>query len=1083
MHDSETLLKKDAQLHQELQSKLDEFGTLIQKSKTNSISENDSYEESKRIVSKLVLVINEFEANPLLLELKLADYITTLSGTYLQLFTFSGEWIIFTRAVGELIYSLAKICGFKNITTYFSSDVYLIPRLLELCESVSNDNELFLCLIWLSNLVLVPFKLHEIDQTLVQQLYHVGLKNLAAHSNASKNQMVSLILLSRLITRPDIHEEMLSKYFNDIQSNWTEIGGINGSIKLGHHITIKKILKRCPLLYIQPHIDLIYDMISFDLLSLRQDEKSLNNLNILYVIKILGRLSMIHIQCSDFHRLENTINSLLVDVFGVVTSFETSLRYALAKALLLITQNLSECAVNYQEQLTLFMISQLEVANIRVPNLPYSGANGQNHFQNNLDICAPQIDISRYHTVLLYLGYVCLKKSLQQHLIPVVLSIIHKTLFVEQRRFTITVGGQVRDSSCFVMWALSRMIDLETFESLSLENPEMMPTMFLDMILVITMDSDLVIRRCGIAIAQEFLGRFGTLLFKKQFNLGELLGKFLISLVELLSNSAVSSPELSFGLIMSLVEMGFDKLLFIPVLVRNLLLQDKIPQRKLNSRYCSALLASNSVPSVTLETLVGNEQLNVSLVLQLLAEQKELLLYPIAELLAVDANPQIVEKIASRLSNEKFEFHHDSQEKAEGYMKWVNTVGKADWSNIFSVLRMHPTEELKKEFAIFFTSLGEINQEYEAKLRHYLRNNNAVLSNVIFCLRPKSIGLYIEILADPLVDAHTRTNMINNLSQNCTLLSIEHRRELLELLDDYTTTNQGDVGSKVRFATINLIDHNFQLFVDERTTLELKLIRLAGELMDKIRLAAYKLLCRLYNYQDQHYSGTNEGQEFKGLFSFYKKEILLEYDEKKETSLEFWRGVCFTIGATTANSSVVNNSFREFLLFLAKSPEQDQHNILQNLVTLLKSSAAASPRQIKGYVVVLNVFVKLFEANYRFPTTFSYEALFIRCYNLQIKTSNTNRLGLTIRVLQFLAMQPEVEQQLQLKARKRVVQLAISHRLTIVRKMCGDALFEILNELQPTNSEAMSQLDAVDWTEQKSAQRSQEVLNSIFMEI
>lgn len=1074
-------VKKSFQLHEDLLKLCNELTGLAGKTIEETISIGDSYETSKLVFSGLINKINEFEPCPKLLDQHLTDYIENLSSLYLRLSSSKKKDITFlTNGIGQVVYNLSKIRGFKNITNYFSSDVYLVPTLLSFMEVLTNDNEIFLCLIWLSNLVLVPFQLSKIEPNLISKLYQVGLTNLSKHFNASKNQLVSLILLSRLLTRVDVLPIGLLHDYIHMKAlpEWAHVDRINGSIKLGHLITINKILKRVS---IEEELDTIYMMLSTDLVNLRFQQENntseLNNLNVLYVIKILSHLSTIYIKSEQYDKVTSIINNLMNDIFKIMTNkFDTSLRYALAKAMSLLTKRLSEVAENYQEQLILYMIGELEIPNIWKGNADNeNGSTTLSSFNLHLTIDNGKISIPKYHTILLYLGYICLNKSLTPRLIPTVLSITHKTLFIEQQRLSAILGGQVRDSSCFILWALCRMIDQSHFEKL-LKIDFIMENVLFDLLLCTIMDSELIIRRCGVAVIQEFIGRFGGLIFKQYSSNDEELGSFIIRFIELFSSQLISSNVQSYELIESLIDLGFNKNLFLPLMVKQMQTDVRV---KLNAQYTRNILNRPEIGNNDFR--ISKEPLKTYTAIETihsLLKNNVLLLLPICELLYVEYTEEIIDTIRRRLIGFKFDFHFDSVETAVGYMKWVNfkvtecasqckvadTATKGDdaemWEIIFSILRIQSTPDLTHEFQQFFNSISNINTDNLTKFIYYLNNNNTILSNAIFYYKNIDIHDLVPIISNTTLDSDMRSNLINCLSENYSSFEVDlkTRVNIISLLDDYTITNQGDVGSKIRFSAIKLIARNLASFIKEAKLLQLKLIRLSGELIDKIRFISFKLLNEI-NGDTVIVDQLSFKDYFHTLFKYYQNKILSK-DDKQELSIQFWKGISFTIGASIANPMILNDSFEELLRFLGSLLETDQELICQNILTLLKVPPKVTPRDSKSYTMILSLLVKLFESNYAFPSKFSYKALYIRCYNLQINTSNVARIGLTLKLMLYLSFIEDLRAQ----ARKRLIHMALNHKLESVRRLCGDVLFEVVNEIgKEDNSDARS-LEEIEWS-------------------
>ena len=117
--------------------------------------------------------------------------------------------------------------------------------------------------------------------------------------------------------------------------------------------------------------------------------------------------------------------------------------------------------------------------------------------------------------------------------------------------------------------------------------------------------------------------------------------------------------------------------------------------------------------------------------------------------------------------------------------------------------------------------------------------NNVTLSTTIFNFQnwsTQDVEFIVNIIKNPNIDIEIRRNLIYNINDNYTTYPIIEQMYLL--FDDYTLTVQGDIGSKLRLAMVELVQQHNLL----NDTIKSKLIRLSGEIIDKIRLSAFQLL-------------------------------------------------------------------------------------------------------------------------------------------------------------------------------------------------------------------------------------------------
>ncbi|RLV94096.1 Tubulin-folding cofactor D [Spathaspora sp. JA1] len=860
------------------------------------ISELIQYKSSPTTVTKLVSLINQFEPNPKLLDPNLEQYIEALTTLYL-----STTSVDIKPSIGEIIYTLAKIRGFKQITLYFSSDLYVIGKLINFTKTLTNEFEIFFCLIWLCNLVLVPFDLREIDEGLSGELYDIAEGILSKYNNGSKNQIIASILLSRLLTRSDC-TGLLHKYLQDMDNkSWS-----NEDSKLGYYLTINKILKRTQLSVSQ--ISSIYQVITHDLLV--DSSSSSTPLNAIYSIKILSKLGIYFIKQQDYTTVTEIVNSLINDIMNkmiILEQFDTNIRFSMAKALGSLVKELSYHAENYQIQLIDYFVSQLEI-----PATPDTSI-------VELNLNYNELNIAKYHTILLTMGYICLNKSLPERYTTRFLNICHQCLFFKVKRLSIVLGKQIRDSSCFIIWAISRISYNVNFN-----------VILIDLIKSLIFDHDLIIKKCCIAVIQEIIGRYN-----RELILLPERGEFVISFMNIFNDLSLVEGTISYEVIDLLLDK-LDLSWLVPELVKVICQEDEdIP-----GEYLRKLIDQSDQYEVIPRVKYDIEDIIDALV----KHNRYHILYHLPKM------PNLDDVFTD------FKYHEDKQDMVFGYLTYLthNTrePTELDWNNLFKIMKL---EKYIIEFQSLFTSLVKIPFD---SITYHLPNS-IVLARCLFNyahFTPEQLDILIDVLKDNTVNADIRSNLIRNLSDNLPPILTD---KLYDLFDDYTITIQGDVGSKIRLAMIQLVKKNMSWYIDDNIV-RIKLIRLSGELMDKLRLASFQLLHELTNtpvpdlFENYWYE----------LFNYYGENI-----EEDEAKVEFWRGVVFTLGSFTGNQQILNTAFDELLRY--NPTTQDLQYLLQ-LLTLPTTNN--NSRQLKCINVTLSLFLKLFQANFQFSTQFKFQS-------------------------------------------------------------------------------------------------------------
>lgn len=1041
--DEERLLLNNELLHSEI-SKLME--TLlngvsrlsVQPSLINSINS---------ALTKLPIIIQEFEPSPQLLDRHLTQYIERLSALYLTVKEEANdkeEFKSIASGIADVVYAFAKIRGFKVITNYFSSDVYLVSKLLHYKERTDNsDNEHFLILLWLSTLVLVPFALRRVLSDFPERMYKLSLTNLTSYSNGSKNQIVSLILLSRLLTRPD-QGLLLDRYMHQVSESWATM---LPTTKLGHLITINKVMKRSAnfnqFFYIIEQIL----KIDFGILAAQSNKSDFTNLNVLYLIKLSDRLCGFYLKKNEqrhFEFVAKVVNSLFHDILAPLENkFDSNLRYAMGRALSNICHSLGGIAMNYQEQVITYVLEEFGIPNMDLEE-----------YSSNIIVSESMVSIAKYHTLLLTLGYLSLKKSLPHKFIPVVLSIVHKTLYFVQRKLTVTVGTQIRDSSCFIIWALFKNSTPFSFQYFS-EKAKI--DILLDILNVCIFDSDLVIRRCGNAVLQEYIGRFGSKIFRGE---PTKIGKFIIEFIQLFDSSSVSTLKQSYRLILRLSEMGFDRSLFIPQLMDKISEGDLFEIKKLATKTLVMLMnTSNSTTMMPSDNEWTLDDILLELSIQILEGCDVGPLYATGKLVEgkelLMSQKSIVKSIKINFQRSHFNFHTDLTEKAEEFISFLVSTNKSTnasslvfvKSHIFEILRLSHNDKIVHQLQMFFSSI-QLPDEWWEYFFMLLRNNNLNIAESIgyvYDLPDYALDILLELVCDKMIQSETRALIQKSLSHYYSIKNIPNAASMsiVNLLDDYTTTVQGDVGSKVRRSTIELIECNLGCISDDlKLQVIPKLSRISAEPLSSLQIISFRVLLKLLGRPTKilELMYTTD-RYYKSLIAFHRHKI------NEDCELAFWSGYVFSTSGAAASSSTINSSVTSLLEYLSELHPLEISNIVNILLRLLipPSQAnggmkSATSRDLKRYIAALDLLIILLESHIISTDLLDFEKIYIRCYNLHINTNNLNRINLVLKVFQYLA--PVLDRCLQ-----RVCFLACQHASPTVRQIGGEILFEIANDM------------------------------------
>lgn len=987
--------KNDGQLQLKIQQLLQKLHDICAPSSKHSSQDLKIVLQS--ITFELDATIRQYEPQPQLLEKHLEQYITFLLKTFL-------DYELSRGYIGAIVYSFTKVCGVKAVILQFPPDVYLFDKLIEICQKLDLDAIEYACLLWLCNMVIVPFPLSSIDVSLSDKAFAIGKEHLHRYSNCSKVQVISLILLSRLLTRPD-SKFLLQSYVETFKNTWP---ALNPDVKLGHLLVLNKILKRAQLKH--SDMEVIYNCILNDLLLIE-----ISSLNALYMIKILGKMGKRYIQSFEYGTVADIINTLVNEILlseRTITGFDTNLRYGMAKALCTLVSQLSFQAINYQSQVIEFIFDLITV-----------------HASNE------EINFPVTHTALLTLGYIALLNKLPEKFVDQSLEIARRFLFYKVNRGTVVIGSQIRDSSCFLIWAIVRNL-----RQIPQQNGKStVAKVFEDLLVVLIFDNELIVKKCGMAVIQEILGRLGPQIIPIENAIAR--GEYILKFVELLGNLHLNQKicYLFVDEYYNAIDMGF----LIEPLVKhiceedgdgkylNKLLQQQQQQQQQFQQQQVRQLKLHQLPDKLFLRLNISRPPTPDVIKNMLIKSKKWhILYDVDDF----------REAATQLFTD-FEFDNTNAELIKGYLNYIKDRQLENYLEWHNLLQATKNEQLLEEFRAIIANQDSVPlDEIVNHLPH-----NTVLSKTIFDFKHFSQDQLIQLVQKlrntDTFNANIRANMIDNLSDNLggNYASSFQIEQLLDLFDDYTTTDQGDVGSKVRSSMIRLVRNNKFHCVE----LDLKLIRLSGELMDTIRHSSFRLLA------GKPFSWPN-------LFDYYNNSIA---DSQMKT--EFWRGVVFTIGSTIGNSKTINEGFNEMLCHKITTSDID---ILLSFVSLPKNRKM-NRRELKCAQCTLQLILKLFEANYQFPQDLNFTHIFVACYNMHINTRNMNRIKTVLMIFYYIALKSETCKQ---RVYDRYLWILKNHTLNEVKVFVGEViLFNIVNDLnivhEIEDDNLFASYEKIDW--------------------
>jgi hypothetical protein len=430
-----------------------------------------------------------------------------------------------------------------------------------------------------------------------------------------------------------------------------------------------------------------------------------------------------------------------------------------------------------------------------------------------------------------------------------------------------------------------------------------------------------------------------------------------------------------------------------------------------------------------------------------------------------DSSPYLPE-IYQVFNSQKLDHHKNPPFIMESYLQLSYTLLKLDpsseklksdsfFTNLFDLIRVDSDTIL--EYLKLISPLMSLSKDYLNKWIYYMKNNNLNASSAVCFLQNFSeiITETVSLLdEDNRVNANVKTAIIHSFSdylqRGNQLEGDDFLVRLIGKLDDYSISEQGDVGSKIRTSTISLISENLDTFHDLRNLVEMKLLRLAGEPIDSIRDKAIKLLLELRpttSFSMSEFETRNHEMYFNNLLVLFSKG---HYISDKSTTLEFWKGYTSSGGAIRSTNELISGNLRAFIRFYSQLPPDSQTDTLLKLASLVKldveehraSGYTKQNKLSKTVLVALQFLSRILQLNIHIPATFNVHGLYVRIHNVHLNTTNMTKLSNAVKIFGSLYLAFRHEESL-----KRLCWLCCHHTLGKVRTLASEELFTIYSEL------------------------------------
>lgn len=415
--------------------------------------------------------------------------------------------------VCRCLYFVVKVAGPKSCTSYFPHDVKVLENVFYALNHWQREPHLrrewevrYCFLLWLSNLILVPFALHTIDSsitgevgaTLSQQLLRLAFGLL---KDTSKCREAAALLIARMMARADGHEHRLEFFTfakEMLENKALDSVTLHGVLQA--LATTLKLGKRRELLPFAPSL--------IPLVVVVAGERTTDAKLCKTAVKVLQRLGLCLLkQKSASWKYVKAVGSLQLNLTG--HHEEDASRTADNDD---EDDDAIECDDGLEEVIGVLIESLSHPDTV----VRWSAAKGIGRVCNRLpqemadDVIDSFMEVfdvmendSGWHGGLLAVAELCRRSILLPTRFNAVLPIVSKGLMFDLSRGTYSVGSHVRDAACYVCWSVARAYNATDLEPY-------VHRLSTSLVVASLFDREVNVRRAAAAALQECVGRLGN---------------------------------------------------------------------------------------------------------------------------------------------------------------------------------------------------------------------------------------------------------------------------------------------------------------------------------------------------------------------------------------------------------------------------------------------------------------------------------------------------------------------------------------------------------------------------------------------
>ncbi|KYQ91012.1 tubulin folding cofactor D [Tieghemostelium lacteum] len=1130
--------------------------------KITSLEYKNSLEELSNSTSRVVYIIELYLEQSNLLDSHLKDIITPI----IQLIKLEISSGVLTKenrdtlnSCFRILYTLTKVRGFKTVIKLFSYQVDdLIPVInrledryqqwikytLEQNEQTSQCvtwEEIYILALWLSILVILPFKFTTIDprtdensiSNRVIRLCKLGLSDPSLIRDSFSE------LLSKLLSRPDQKEQQqnfiayavseMNLVLSNCNNNLAVSARISQLLIIGIFKTLANLFKIGNKMDFTP-----FNIVLFNEIIQLKDYNSSSSVNKKLYVKLLQRIALIMLpSISSTWRYQKLIKPLLL-------SSSKQLYQPNTESSLPLTDSDPSTSIPVEIDVIIeIVLTELKNKDTivrwtcskgigRIVNYLPKEMGDQvidyilEMFEGNENLDA---DPSSWHGGCLALAELSRRGLLLPERLDQIVSLINRALYFDISKGTYSIGSHVRDSACYLAWALARTYHSTILHKYSVDVAQ-------NLVVVSLFDREINCRKSASAAFQETVGRhqgnipngIDIVTIADFFSVGNKRNSF-VNLCNDICQFEHYYPTMIDHLLrfkvvhwdqeirelasksMKILTNHYPELIInhhLNGLIQQAANSDLIPIRHGSLLAIIEILHSIYESSQRTKYLEMVSDQQRSQILSIICASKNETFYKtkgsviirieicklIQIILLLDFNISNDLQSPNNNNNNTTSKQQELNSKLQSIRskmmqskltKTSSTLSSSTQSNNIEVIILsllldnlkHPNEIIQREtinsLEVLFREYMIKEQEKREKImslikdhctsikkdpNNYIRRGSALLLGVVplNILEIRDISAILDSLIFSIFqetpidfkDIETRVNAIQSLknigsfllSVNCKFSNEDTRSILykiwdclLKSIEDYSIDKRGDIGSWVRELSCQVVFHLVGIISNQPDRISLfitgdlmkqyvsKLLQLAGEKLDKLRLTVCKILIhQLWKFNDTLVQLIPHHNELKLIFN-EKPETTFNWSRSDECfpllcqCLQFndcylyptLFGLFSSLGGPS--KYLVDDSMKSIQQYIESSMDQSNQidQILSTILNLLKNTKTFNPNNLNTLTIFKSISKLLSTGQFDSVITNTDKNQIIESIlvQLQLKIQNSNDIYLLLFSIQL----------------------------------------------------------------------------------